>query len=129
MSRTRFPRKNHLLGIALAVLHILLLLTIARSWSQAYAEYGDPYAGPTGQGAFETLKQVDFPLSYLCRWATHRILLLNANRLHMPLGLADAAVYWPLLFVLGTCQWFLVGYVVQHICARLIPWTNLHKQT
>ena len=112
----------------LACLHGLLMLLVRSLWLAAIRQYGMP-VGTGADFASGIAAWLDCPVNWFCEAIAYGqghsgsplpywLLSLFGVR-----SLSDLAlgVHWPLLLILGTAQWFLIGLVIAYIRGRRRP--------
>jgi hypothetical protein len=62
-----------------------------------------------------------FPVSYLCRPLTEFLFVQLRSSTPLSVSSAISMVYWVLLLVLGTVQWYLLG--------KLVVWIGWRGET
>jgi hypothetical protein len=112
----------------LAGLHVLLMLLVRSLWLAAIRQYGMP-VGTGADVASGIATWLDFPANWFCETVAY-----GSGRAGSPLpywllslfgvrSLSDLplGVHWPLLLILGTAQWFLIGLAIAYIRNRRRP--------
>jgi hypothetical protein len=112
----------------LACLHVLLMLLVRSLWLVAIRQYGMP-VGTGAEFASGIAAWLDFPVNWFCEAVAYGrghsgsplpyglLSLFGVRSLSdLPLG-----VHWPLLLVLGTAQWFLIGLGIAYVRGRRRP--------
>jgi len=119
----RTGRKRHMiemigrcfqaLPMVFATLHILMCLVMASTWVAAYREYGAVVVSDFNE-SYPFFRVLDFPVSWLALqvalWAAGAQSLELVSDSSVPTLMCTAG---PLLLVLGTVQWFLVGHLLR----------------
>jgi hypothetical protein len=112
----------------LAGLHVLLMLLVRSLWLAAIRQYGMP-VGTGADVASGIAAWLDLPVNWFCEAVAYGrgpsvsplpywlLSLFGVRSLSdLPLG-----VHWPLLLILGTAQWFLIGLVIAYVRGRRRP--------
>jgi hypothetical protein len=110
----RFPQ----LPDRLIVLHAIIMTCAGIAWARNAAEMGRRMASPGAHFWYGLTRLECFPVSDLCRLLTEFLVVQLRNWTHLSMPSAISMVYWVLLFVLGTVQWYLVGKLVAWIGSR-----------
>ena len=111
------------LPMILVILHAILMLWVGFLLYQAVGEYGVG-AGPKGNLAYDLARFFDFPIFWLCNWVIHTALTSESHEVVLILewilgdngfGTFEIRLFLPLLLLLGSVQWFLIGLGVRWI--------------
>jgi len=107
----------------LVFLHVAFMLCIGFIWYQAVGEYGG-VAGPEAHLAWNLVRFFDFPIFWLCDWGIYAALKSESHAVESilewilgddPFRNIEIRLYLPLLLILGSVQWIIVGLSVKWI--------------
>jgi hypothetical protein len=108
--------------VILVVLHLFLILGVGLIWNQSVRQFGG-LAGPKANAASKAVRWFDFPANWLSERGIEAVLSSKAPstvKFAQWMGIntltdSQLRLYWPLLFLLGSMQWFLIGLVIERL--------------
>lgn len=96
----------------LIVLHAMVMTCAGIAWARNAAEMGSPMTRPGAHFWYDFTRLELLPVSNLCRLLTDFLAAQLHSSTYLSVPSAISMVYWVLLLVLGTVQWYLVGKFV-----------------
>jgi hypothetical protein len=105
----------------LIVLHAIVMTGAGIAWARNAAEMGGPMARLGAHSWYDLTRLESFPVSYLCRPLTEFLFVQLRSSTPLSVSSAISMVYWVLLLVLGTVQWYLLG--------KLVVWIGWRGET
>jgi hypothetical protein len=119
MSAETFPSTQNQSGTryaqlpdVLIVLHAIVMTFAGIAWARNSAGMGGPITRPGAHFWYDFTRLESLPVSDLCRLLTDFFAAQLHSSTHLSVPSAISMVYWVLLLVLGTVQWYLVGKFV-----------------